>query len=72
MIGHTRDPDDPDAPLFTDGRQIPPGAVSYLDLKCRDCAAHLHVATGAEVTLLVLDHQDGCPALARWEAAGAR
>jgi hypothetical protein len=66
-IGHTADFHDQDAPIIVrEGTAIMPGpdGTDYADTRCRGCVAHLHIARGEDETLLVLEHERGCPEMA--------
>jgi hypothetical protein len=67
QIGHTADIEDPDAPIVVHECPVIPGAdgVASVDARCRHCVARLIIARGEDRTLLVLQHEGGCPELAR-------
>jgi hypothetical protein len=66
-IGHTRDFGDPAEPIMVreaDDVLPGPGGVSYAEGRCPDCVAHPVISRGEHQTLLVLEHEPGCPVMA--------
>ena len=72
-LAHTADMSDPDAPIFTDGRPVLTGPGGEVDSRCPACVARVTIARDTSQTVLILEHERGCPELARWLqlAAGA-
>jgi len=69
VIGHAF-AGDTDGPIFTSGERLALGtAVPPVD--CGGCASRLQVAAGDDVTMLLVEHDRGCRAMAAW-ARGAR
>jgi hypothetical protein len=68
LIGHTADFNDLDAPIAVHQQPVLPGAdgVGMAEGRCPACIAHPFIARGEDRTLLVLEHEPGCLALARW------
>jgi hypothetical protein len=67
MIGHTTSYDDPDAPILVREADIMsprPGSAGYAEGRCTDCIARPVIARGEDQTLLVLEHEPGCPWMA--------
>jgi hypothetical protein len=63
-IGHTADFADQDAPIIIrEADDVRPGAdgTGYVEGRCRTCVAHPHLAVGEDQTIMILEHERGCP-----------
>jgi hypothetical protein len=72
LRGHTRDLDDPQEPIWVDPRDT---AVSsgVMEGRCPSCVASPTIALGRDDSMLILEHERGCPWLDRLaEKAGLR
>jgi hypothetical protein len=62
--GHTWDFDDPGEPILVPDDSIisrPDSSLSYLEGRCPSCVAGTMVARDPERTLVILQHERGCP-----------
>jgi hypothetical protein len=67
-IGHTADFADPLAPIIIrEADDVRPelGGMGYADGRCSSCVTHPHLAIGEDQTIMILEHEDGCPELER-------
>jgi hypothetical protein len=65
-IGHTADFADPGAPIIVrEADDVLPGpdGTGFAEGRCRACIARPFLARGDEQTVLILQHQPGCPVL---------
>jgi hypothetical protein len=68
MTGHTADLDDPAAPILireTDISGPPASGALYVEGKCPSCITKSAIFRSDGETLLVLQHEPGCPAFRR-------
>jgi hypothetical protein len=67
LVGHTADFHDQDAPIIVrEADAVTPGpdGTGCAEGRCPRCIAQAYVARGDDGTLLVLEHEDGCPVMA--------